>query len=228
VYTIKEVMLLTNKYFPTRIHTKNRDVLKRITIKEQKVINRKDKTRPQIKFVVETYSYPQYAPYIKGKRGEKQRKYRHQYDSTLELDRLSLNTEHWVYRLGSGQTWITPSQNNVKQIYKETRIRLKKKADRKGKTNKEKTQLYQKEIDKIRKRAKYLSVGDYNAQVRGVNADFYFRDAWALSVHNHLFGRQYSGLKPSPKTNPNNIPFFPKHGIALIEKLIESGVLKND
>jgi len=227
-FTIKEVALLTQKYFSNRIDYMKRDVLIKVIIKEQKIINVKDKTRPQIKFIIETQSYPQYYPYNKHTGGV-QRKYRHEYDSVLELDVLSVNSTAWVYRLGSGRKWEdSPPQSQIKQIYKKTRRIMKRRADRRGSTNKERLQLYRELVAKHRKRAKYLDVGDYNSKVNGINADFYFRDVWAFHKHGHLFGRQYSGVMPSPETNPGAIPFFPKHTIRLIDILLQRGILKDD
>lgn len=239
-YTIKDVLKITQQFKPNRYDFKERDVIKRVTVKEVKEVERHDlaqEPRVRTKYEITTYSYPQYPPYTTqtGRAGRRQtrryqRSIRHEYDSILELDRLSLNTYYWRYRLGSEKKWRTRDevpQNKVKQLYPKTKRLLKRKADRKGRTVQESNRLYKQYVKKHRDRAPYLDVGDFNAQELGINGDFIFRIAWALDYNGHLFGRMYPKL-PSTITNPTYTPFFPKHGLRLIEELMKRGVLKDD
>ena len=223
-YTLRQLLNLTKQHeqFRNRFDNRDRDVIKRITIKEVRELSYSKPGAPTIKYVIETYSYPQYPPYsglIDVRRGRQtQRRIRHEYDTVLELDRLSIDTIHWKMRLGSGRKWVRrPPQSQVKQIYRETMRKWRRQF--KGKKLREK-------IQKHKKSAKYLDVGDYNSQVLGINGDFTFRCAWAYYVHGHLFGRQYYGNIPSRITNPHAVMFATKHTINILEVLMRRGILK--
>lgn len=226
-------MELTRKNFPTRFEYRDRDVLRRVTIKQRKEINANHPERPQYYYKIVTYSYPQYGNYLRmtGRRGRQrqyQRTVRHQYDNILELDRLSLNTYNWKYRLGSQKKPIKkPPQKHIKQLYKETRDNYKKKANRRGNTQQEKRRIYKELVERHKRNAKYLDAGDYNSQILGINQDFYYRAQWAFYVHGHLYGLMVV-KKPSNQTNPKALPFFPKHAIHLIEELMQKGILKDN
>lgn len=236
-FTIKEVLEITNRFYKNRFKYMKKDVIKRITIKEVINVERHDKPgQPSSykKYVIESTSYPQYSPYYtktdrRGRQRSYQRSVKHEYDVVLELDRLSINTENWTSRVGSGRVWEEePPQGNIKQLYKSTKRRFKRKADRLGKTKKEKNQEYKKIVEKHKKRAKYLDIGDYNSRVKKINGDWIFRCDYAYSVHGHRFGRNYYGNVPAKITNPNNIVFFTKHQLSVINQLMQKGILKDD
>jgi hypothetical protein len=226
-YNIQQVMQFTYQYFPTRFNTYRRDIVKRIQIKEIREIERHDvEPRERIKYQIISKSYPNYPPYLKkGKRY--QRSIAHYYDVVLEMDELTLTTTNWRMRVGSGRKWVDKlPQSQIKKLYRETKNKLRKKAGRKGKTKKEANQLYKKYVEKHKKRAPYLDEGDYNSRVLGINGDWIFRDSYAFWHHGHLWGRNYYGNIPSTITNPNYIPFFPKHAINVINTLMNSGVIQ--
>jgi len=227
-FTIKQVMLLTRRHFPTRFNYRERDVLRRVVIKERYDINVNHPERPQKYFKIETFSYPQYGAYVRGSRGRNQRRIRHQYESILTLKELTLNNKIWKYRLGSYKKWVKkPPQKHIQSLYPETRRRFREKAQRRARTQQEAQAEYRRLVQRHKRSAKYLDVGDYNAQMLGINGDFIFRDAWALRYHGHLYGQMHP-LRSAPERNPSNIPFFPKHGLALIEHLMKRGILKDE
>jgi len=218
--TLKQLLKQTYAYVENRYEYRKRDVVKRIIIKKVQEINRHDipkNPRTYTKYIIESKSYPQYPPYYTGKdsRGRSiqyQRTHSHFYDIVLEIDRLSLNTFNWKGRIGSGRVWVkSPSQNKIKTIYPKNRKRWSKER-----------------IEKHKKKAPYLDVGDYNSQVKGINGDFIFRCAYAWHFHDHLWGRNYYGNVPARKMNPLNIMFAPKHFINVVDLLARQGILKND
>lgn len=236
-YTIKQVLQITNKFYANRFTYKERDVVKRITIKEVKQVERHDipgQPRVYTKYVIESKSYPQYPPYYtrtdsRGRRRRYQRTISHEYDVIFEMDRLSLNTKEWVSRVGSGKKWRTnPPQSQIKSLYPRTRNNFKRKAQRRGSTKKEQKQIYNKLVERHKRSAQYLDIGDYNSREHGLNGDFIFRCDYAYYKHDHRFGRNYYGNVAASIRNPNAIVFFPKHALNVLEQLINNGVLKDD
>jgi hypothetical protein len=231
-FTIKEVLYLTNSSsFRSRLRTSGRDVNKTIRVQEVKTLSHGALNKPSIKYVITTKSWPQYPPYtkIKGKKSLKQRKVYHEYENVLELDRLSVNTKNWKARTGSEKLLKKPNQNLIKQIYNETSKRLQKKASKKFKSKKEQASYIKKEKEKIRKRGKYLSVGDYQSRYLGINQDFLYRQEYVYWMNGHLYNRNRTKYAPKEKsTNHKHIMFFNKHQIALIRVLLNRGILKND
>ena len=220
-WTIKEVMQITYQYARNRFEYRNRDVVKQIKIQRVRKLSTDRKNQPTVQFRIESRSYPQYKPYFDAASGRKyQRRIKHEYDVVLEMDRLSLNTKTWRGRLGAQGKWEhKPPQRTVKQIYRETRAQWKKKYT---------AAELKEQIKKHKARANYLDVGDYNARVKGINGDFLFRCAYAWNQAGHLFGRQLGAYNvPAPITNPNNVVFFPKHMINVIEVLMNRGVFSN-
>ena len=156
-FTIRQVLFFTQQIKKNRFQTYKRDVVKRIVVKKIQRYKADRPGGPTVLFQVESKSWPQYNPYYtrKDKRGRSrsyQRTTPHFYDCFLQLDRLSIDTVHWRGRVGSGKIWVAhPPQQKVKQIYKETRARWKKKYSPKR---------YREEIRKQKTRAKYIDVGD--------------------------------------------------------------------
>jgi hypothetical protein len=234
-YTIKQVLYDTlQSDFKNRLTNSGRDVLKRISIEEVTTINRgafdKKFGTGVKKYRVKTYSYPQYKPYTnyKGKRSLRQRTIKHQYDIVLEMDKLTVNTTNWVMRVGSEKLPKKPNQTMIKQIYNETRELWYKSELKKAKNiEKDAKKRLKARIEKHKKRAKYVSVGDWQSKELGINQDFLYRSEWLYSKGGHLFGRNRT--KSPPKiTNPKNILFFDKHSIRFIQYLLNSGILTND
>lgn len=229
-YTLQQAFEITRQYFPTRFKNRDRDVIKRIAVKQVTEISRHDLPgEPRIfkKFIIESKSYPNYPPYFTGhdSRGritQYQRRIAHHYDVTLEINDLSLSSKNWKLRIGSGKKWNKrPSQAVIKSLYPVTVRRLKRKASHKPNPALE----YKRLVKKHKDRAKYLDVGDYNSQVNGLNGDWIFRCDFAYYVHDHRYGRNYYGDVPAHETNPNNLIFLPKHAINVLEVLMEKGIL---
>ena len=94
MFTINEVLNFTYQYyrFRNRFDYRDRDVVKRIIIKKVKRFQPDRVGEPLILYIIESRSWPQYRPYFNPKTGRKyQRKVKHEYDITLELDSLSIN-----------------------------------------------------------------------------------------------------------------------------------------
>jgi hypothetical protein len=224
-YTILEVIQFTQKMFPTRYEYRDRDVNKNIQIKKVVELKADRKNQPTIKYEISTRSYPQYKPYNnwtgkKQNESYKQRKYKHNYESILTMDRLSLNTKAWSFRLGSMKIIKPAPQHAIKQLRRETLAKWKR-------IYKD-PKVLKKKITAHKKIAPYLTDGDWQAQVQGINLDFVYRDAFALQFHKHLYGRSYYQLTRPSKLNPRAIPFFPKHTLRIIEILMQQGILVND
>lgn len=211
--TLRQALQNTRAYVPNRFDYRDRDVIKRITIQKVTQLSPDRPDQPIVRYEIRTYSYPQYKPYInvKGKKARKQRTIRHEYDTVLTMDRLSIDTKGWKMRVGSGKDWEEkPPQKHIKQIYKENRKRWNKRRK-----------------EQHKKKAPYLDVGDYNSRVKGLNGDFVFRLAYTYWKAGHYWGNPRKGKKPS-SLNPGNIVFLPKHAIHFIEMLMIRGILKRD
>lgn len=232
-YSLRQVLLFTHQAFGTRFFYEKRDVLKRIYVRKVIELFPDREGAPDIRYEITTRSYPQYKPYINKMRGKVQRSVHHDYDITLEMDELSMDTPFWKARVGTGKLIRKAPKSLVKTIDRVTRSRWMKERDIKlknAKDAKEKKTIeeaYKKKISDHIKKAPYLNDGDYNAQVNGINLDFAYRDAYAFKSHGHLYGKwQYKLDRPS-KINPKNIMFLPKHLIRVLEVLLQKGIIEN-
>lgn len=223
----------THQHKRNRFDYRDRDVLKRVTIKKVVTLNPDRPSAPSVRYEATTYSYPQYKPYYTGKdkRGRTvkyQRTTKHQYDITFTCDRLSLNTTEWKMVVGSVRQWRKSfPQNMLKQVSHKTRAKWKKKLAKKYK-GKELQEKYRKQIEDHKKKAPYLDVGDANAQMLGINGDFIFTCSFVWHENGHHYGRNYYGWVAPVQKNPKKIMFFPKHAIQFIELLMNKGVLQNN
>lgn len=212
-YTIREVLQITKQFVPNRFRHRKRDVIKRITVQKVIQLSPDRPKEPSVRYEIRSFSYPQYKPYIyiKGKQARKQRSIRHQYDTILTLDRLSIDTKSWKIRTGTTKNWESkPPQKYVKQIYRETRKLWNKK-----------------QIQRHKKKAPYLDVGDYNSREKGLNGDWIFRQAFAFWKAGHFYGNPRQGKRPS-SLNKKHVVWFDKHQIHIIESLMINGILKKD
>lgn len=226
-YTLQQLFNFTSQSkFKTRFRNAKRDRVKFVTVKKIHFYSKKRPTLPELRYEIISKSTPQYKPYApsKDKRGrwrKSQNSIVHEYETIFIFgdEGITLNTTKWAMRVGSMKKWPDKiPQNKVAQIHKDTRERLIRKY---GKN----TTKYKEEIQKIKKRAKYISDGDYVAQELGINGDFIFRLAYPLWRLGHLYSRNYYGNVPAVKTNPKNIPFLPKHAIVILTELMKQGVL---
>lgn len=243
-FTLREI--LNNTYhskYKTRFDYAERDVLKTIVLVKETILHPDQKEAPTITYTFRSYSYPSYGVYMKHTNASKQRKYKHQYNQILTIaanedGTFSLDTAHWKYRLGSQKKWESkPSQRKVKTLYRETAAKWKdeytvacekvknKKISQveKDKQLKRLKSDYTKKIDEHKKKAEYLDVGSYNAEVNFINGDFYFRCQSTYQYFNHLYGRN-----TYPEGEIDQIYIFtPKHLIRLLNALIKLGLIKD-
>lgn len=211
-FTLRQIFLLTYNQKRSRFEYKERDVLKTLRIVEVYRYKRDRTLSPTKKFRIYSFSYPQYKPYInvKGKKSKKQRKIKHQYLITLELESLDFDAK-FKWRTGSQRKWDPkPPQKKIKSLYMKTREAWKKKypdpVERK------------KVIKRHKESAPYLDVGDYNSQVRGLMGDFYFRIMGNLYAQGMLFGRNWATDLPDEK-----YIFFDKHVLGVVMYLLRTG-----
>lgn len=221
-YTIKEVLLLQNQSdFKTRFDYKKRDKVKMIRVRSIKYFDKDRIGAPSIMYEIITNSTPQYYPYIKSnatRHTRSQTKIKHDYECILQMSELSINTKFWRFRVGKLKKIVPAPQDKIKTIRRETMSKWKKLYPDKIKLNKI--------IEQHKKKALYISDGDYQAREKGINLDFIYRCMYAAKVHGHLYQRG-GFIENRPSTlNPNNILFFPKHMISLIEELMKRGILK--
>jgi len=220
-YTIKEVMNFTKQSkFNTRFDYQKRDKVKVIRVRSITFYDKDRKDAPLRKYSIITQSSPNYKPYVR-KGFKTQRRIKHEYECELQMDRLSLNTVNWRGRVGKLKKISKAPQQQVKTVYRETMANWKKQY-------KNKPGLLKRRIASHKRNARYESDGDWQAQVKGINLDFIYRAMYAYKIHGHLYQKGGYIEARKSKLNPNNIVFFPKHMISLIEALMIRGILKND
>jgi len=232
-YTIREIMFLTNQFFKTRFEYSERDILpSKIKVLTKKTYIKDREGIFEQKLEIETWSAPQYYPYIKhikNKPVKKQLKNKHHYSVTIQLapDELGRYSYDSKIRWRVGSFKKVPdkvSQNKVKSIFYETRKKVTAKYNKKKNiTNKEKRELIKKELDIIRKKGKYLDVGDYLSQELGINLDNYYRNYYAQYLNGALYGPIY--YTEPHEDNPQQIPFFCKHMIAILMVLLKKKII---
>jgi hypothetical protein len=216
--TIRQLWEYTYKYVESRFDYRDRDVLKRIKVQEVKSYSKDRRNQPLVRYDIVSYSYPQYDPYgkVKGRLSKKQRKVKHQYSSTIQLENLTWNSKI-RYRLGSQKKWPEDKKikwKEVKAIHSSIREKYYKKY---GKGTKE----YNEAIKKHKKKARYLDKGDYISQVFGINGDFYWRIQGNLYLRGMLFGIAWE-----KDMYDEGIPFLDKHSLRVIEVLLRRKVIK--
>lgn len=195
-WTIRKLVQNTYTHMPNRFENKDRDVLKSIVIQKVSVYNGKEPGKDRTKYIITSYSYPQYRPYYTGKdvRGRAikyQRTYKHEYQVTIQMDSLSIDDDRIKLRTGADAKWDFSA---------------------KGKSSTSGTG-----------RSKRIVEGS-NIK-RGLNGDFFFRLSWVYQQNGILFGRNFAN-GPPVKTNPHMIVFLDKHMIRALQTLIDRGVLK--
>jgi hypothetical protein len=239
--TLRDVWLYTWRIRPTRFDNMERDMLIKIEVVSKKVYNKELRKQameslPDERLEIRSFSYPQYMPYLKykSKNAIKQRTIKHQYDTTFVLQKNPVTQEFdWnsscKWRVGSYKKWDShPAQTKIKSVYRETSTRIRDRLTRKfAKDKKQLSIAYQKELEVIRKRGKYVSVGDYNSQELGLNGDFYFRVMALLAQYDGLFGPLTNKEKSDdPRDEDLLYPIFGKHELRIIMELIKRGYIK--
>lgn len=195
-WTIRKLVQNTYTHVNNRFDYKDRDVLKSIAIQKISVYDGKNPGEDRTKFVITSYSYPQYAPYYTGKdvRGRKikyQRTYKHEYQVTIQMDSLSIDDDRIHLRTGADAKWDFTE---------------------KGKGHWTGTGRNRKFIEGTNIK-------------RGINGDFWFRLSWIRKEAGILYGRNYAEWFPKI-TNPHGIQFLTKHELRVIQYLIDKKILQ--
>lgn len=218
--TIKQIWLYTYQHMETRFDYRDRDVLKRISVQTVKTYTRDRNNMPETKYIIESYSYPQYKPYskVKGKLSKKQRKIKHHYQTIIQLENLTWDSRiRW--HVGSFKRWPNDKKipwTKIKAIHSSIREKYYKKY---GKGTKE----YKKAIKDHKKKAEYLDVGDYISQVLGLNGDFYYRGMPLANRYGCHFGMCWN--KEVSDDTPDYV-FFGKHELRILEILMKKKIIK--
>ena len=218
--SIKDIWLYTyDSDYQNRFDYMDRDVLKTIRVRLIYRYKKDRKNQPEKKFIVTTSSYPQYLPYIKEKqkRSKKQRKVKHQYEITLQLENMDWNSRV-MWRTGSQRKWVKDSQipwTKIKELHSTVRERFIKLYG-KG------TKKYKDAIKKHKRRAKWISKGDYISKQLGINGDWY----WRVQPRAYKTGQVY-GLVWERESKDKDI-FFDKHFLRLIESLLKRRIISSD
>ncbi len=118
-FTIKNLIQNTYLQQKNRFDNRDRDVLKSIKVKKVSSYELSS-TRIRTKFIIETSSYPQYYPYFtkkdsRGRDRSYQRSYKHHYDVTIQLERLSINVPVKL-RTGSDLKWDFSKEGRTKKV----------------------------------------------------------------------------------------------------------------
>lgn len=195
-YTIRKLVQNTYTHKRSRIENMERDVLKSIVIQEVSVYNGKEPGKDRTKYIITSYSYPQYKPYYTGKdvRGRKikyQRTYKHEYDVTIQLQTLSIDDDRIKLRTGADAKWDFTSKGKGHWVG-------------------------------TGRNRKFIEGSNIK---RKLNGDFFFRLSWLYSDKGILFGRNFANGPPL-KTNPKMIVFLDKHMLHTIQVLMDRGILK--
>ena len=218
--TVLPVWNYTKNNYKNRFDYKNRDVLMKVDIKKITTYDKVEKKLKETYYKIEytTYSYPQYYPYIKGKTGNKQRKYKHIYNGVLELLELKL-TSKFRYRCGADKKPQKVASNKLKSVSYNERAKIRKSIENKmkNKTQKEISEAYSKAIKERSKKGEYLSWGDFQGrgdkEGNNVMLDFYYRISYPLKKYGALYGKYYH-------TEGVTYPFFDKHLLRLLDHLV--------
>ena len=196
-YTLR--MLINNTYAHqetrNRFEYKQRDMVHAIRIERINVYDGKQPGEARTKFIIRSQSTPQYWPYYtktdsRGRPRKKQLKYRHLYDVTIQVDKLSLDVPCKI-RVGSSRRWDFSPDGKAKKI----------------------------------KQGRNIKIIEGSNVRNGRNGDFFFMLEWLYHQENILFGRNWANGPPIQR-NPKGILFLPKHALAVIEYLMNSGYLK--
>jgi hypothetical protein len=116
-WSLKKLLQITQQYAPNRFDYRDRDVLRRIEIVKVHVYDGKRPGEARTTYKVRSSSYPQYYPYktktdSRGRQHTYQRKYKHSYEVTLQLDRLSVNAPVKL-RTGASRKWDPAAKTKI-------------------------------------------------------------------------------------------------------------------
>jgi len=109
-WTLRKLVQNTYVHMHSRFDYKERDVLKSVSVRAINVYDGLNPGEASTKYIIRSSSHPQYAPYYtkkdnRGRPRKYQRTYKHEYDVTIQLDKLSLDTTGIKLRTGSDAKW---------------------------------------------------------------------------------------------------------------------------
>lgn len=109
-WTLRKLIQNTYFHMKNRFEYKKRDVLKSVSVRTINVYDGLNPGQARTKFIIRSSSYPQYYPYYtkkdnRGRPRKYQRTYKHFYDVTIQMDKLSLDTTGIKLRTGSDAKW---------------------------------------------------------------------------------------------------------------------------
>lgn len=127
-WTLRNLILNTKKHLKNRFEYAERDFVKFVRISRIRTYGNKPIGEAKTKFRITSRSYPQYTPYYTGKdkRGRTikyQRTYKHEYDVTIQLDKLSIDVP-FKGRTGSDKKWDFNKNSKAKTVGKGRRKRI--------------------------------------------------------------------------------------------------------
>lgn len=237
--TIKQIFLYTWEVRKNRFTYSERDVVpSRIKILKKLVYSKNKKgeySTPDERLDIVSVSYPQYRPFnqLVSHRDVLQRTVSHQYNCVVCIvkdknKQFSMDSKI-VWRVGSFKKYVhKPPQKLIKMIYEDTEEKLKQRFSKsKSYTKGDVLRVTRRWIKKNKRNAPYYSVGDYNAQALGINADNYFRIYPFQYKFDCLYGPP-TQIEPSrhPYDTDIKFPFFDKHMLAIIFLLLRKNILK--
>ena len=195
-WTIRKLIQNTYTNMHSRIEYKDRDVLKYVYLAKVSVYDGKKPGEAKTKYVIHSFSYPQYYPYYTKKDNRNrprkyQRTYKHKYDVTIQMKTLSLDETDIKIRTGS---------DCKVDFSKEGRGHFTGKGRNK----------------------RYI---EGNNIKKGRNLDFFFRLEYLYSYLGILYGRNWTN-GPALKANPKNIVFLDKHALSVLEYLVNRGIIQ--
>jgi hypothetical protein len=108
-WSLRKLLQITYQFKKNRFEYSERDVLSRIEILKVHVYDGKQPGEARTTYRIRSSSYPQYYPYktktdSRGRPTTRQRKYKHQYEVILQLDKLSLDVPVKM-RTGAARMW---------------------------------------------------------------------------------------------------------------------------
>ena len=109
-WTLRKLIQNTYTHMYSRFEYKERDVLKSVVVRSVNVYDGANPGEARTKYIIRSSSYPQYAPYYtktdtRGRPRKYQRTYKHEYDVTIQLDKLSIDDDRIKLRTGADAKW---------------------------------------------------------------------------------------------------------------------------
>jgi hypothetical protein len=197
-WTLRRLIQNTYAHMETRSRFtyQTRDMVKVIRIEKTDVYDGKNPGQARTKFTIRTQSTPQYYPYYTKK------------DAQGRPRKRQIKHKHQY------QVIIQLDRLSIDVPFR-GRVGAMGKWDF-GPSGRDR---------RIKKNRTFVIIPGTNT-VKGLNGDFFFRCSYVWKKNGILFGRDWTNGQPPVHVNPNQIAFAPKHMIACIEYLMNTGKLK--